>query len=33
MTVVSTYFMIMVNEMERATAFYRDAFDAEVKAA
>jgi predicted enzyme related to lactoylglutathione lyase len=31
MTVVSTYFMVMVADMERATAFYRDAFGAEVK--
>jgi predicted enzyme related to lactoylglutathione lyase len=31
MTVVSTYFMVMVSDMERATAFYRDAFGAEVK--
>ena len=31
MTVISTYFMVMVAEMDRATAFYRDAFDADVK--
>jgi predicted enzyme related to lactoylglutathione lyase len=31
MKVVSTYFMVMVADMARATAFYRDAFDADVK--
>jgi predicted enzyme related to lactoylglutathione lyase len=31
MAVVSTYFMVMVADMERATAFYRDAFGADVK--
>jgi lactoylglutathione lyase len=31
MTVVSTYFIVMVSEMDRATAFYRDAFGADVK--
>ena len=31
MTVVSTYFMVMVADMDRATAFYRDAFGADVK--
>ena len=31
MTVVATYFMVIVADMDRATAFYRDAFGADVK--
>ncbi len=31
MAVVSTYFMVIVADMDRATAFYRDAFGANVK--
>ena len=31
MTVISTYLMVMVADMDRATAFYSDAFGADVK--